>query len=163
MTKLHELGAEFESLNTMVEAGEFTLQDIEDQLESSMAEFNDKGKAVAYVIENLKSDEAQLKVMIDKLTARQKSYKNNQASLKRYLADNMLRSGINQIKTPDITISLRKPTKKLVVDCDPFELPMEYQVTSITADKKALKDALKEKDIDGVRLEDGDYSVSIRV
>jgi Gp157 protein len=67
----------------------------------------------------------------------------------------MVREGVTTMRgTTGHRISTRKSTR-VVVDCNPEQLPMEYQKTKIEADRETIKDALKTGiEIEGCRLEE---------
>lgn len=84
-----------------------------DTLESIQADFDEKAINVALVIQNLKSDENQLKEEIDRLVSKKKSIKARQDRLREYLLNNMQAVKKMAIKSPLIGITLKRTPAKI--------------------------------------------------
>lgn len=84
-----------------------------DTLESIQADFDEKAINVALVIQNLKSDENQLKEEIDRLVSKKKTIKARQDRLRKYLLANMQAVKKMTIKSPLIDITLKRTPAKI--------------------------------------------------
>ena len=73
----------------------------------------------------------------------------------------MVQTGTSKVKTPYVSVSVGK--KSLSVEANPDVIPKEYQVVRISADKKAIKDAITNGvEVPGARLVEGKPRLTIR-
>lgn len=117
------------------ETGEIFEAEYLDQLEMLR---DQKIENIACWIKNLRSDAEQLKLETDKLTDRRKHTENKAESLKTYLQRYL--SG-EKFKTAKAAISYRNTESVDVPDAS--LLPEEFQKIAVTADKTAIKAAIK--------------------
>ena len=109
--KLYEISDQYAALMDM--ADDIPADALADTLESIQADFDEKAINVALVIQNLKSDENQLKEEIDRLTAKKRSIKARQDRLREYLLTNMQAIKKMDIKSPLICITLKRTPAKI--------------------------------------------------
>ena len=109
--KLYEISDQYAALMDM--ADDIPADALADTLESIQADFDEKAINVALVIQNLKSDENQLKEEIDRLTAKIKAIKARQDRLREYLLANMQAVKKMAIKSPLISITLKRTPAKI--------------------------------------------------
>lgn len=109
--KLYEISDQYAALMDM--ADDIPADALADTLESIQADFDEKAINVALVIQNLKSDENQLKEEIDRLVSKKKAIKARQDRLREYLLTNMQAVKKMNIKSPIIVITLKRTPAKI--------------------------------------------------
>ena len=109
--ELYKISDQYAALMDM--ADDIPADALADTLESIQADFDEKAINVALVIQNLKSDENQLKEEIDRLTAKKKAIKARQERLREYLLTNMQAVKKMTIKSPLIGITLKRTPAKI--------------------------------------------------
>lgn len=109
--KLYEISDQYAALMDM--ADDIPADALADTLESIQADFDEKAINVALVIQNLKSDENQLKEEIDRLTVKKKAIKARQDRLREYLLTNMQAIKKINVKSPLINITLKRTPAKI--------------------------------------------------
>lgn len=147
--KLRELSQELEKAYEMFynsideETGEIDL-DAKKQLEEIKIAWNEKVIALAEFIKRIRGDIETYKVEIDRLVKIKKSLENKEAFLKNVLDENMRARSLTKFDDVTCKISYRKSERVEIEDLD--KLPEEFRkaVTTISADKIAIKDALKQ-------------------
>jgi len=161
--KLYELGTQYKELANIEDIPE---DQIKDTLDLIKGDFKEKSVSIVAVKENMQIAVDGIDKEIKRLQEMKKVIQNKQNKLIDYLRYNMQESGITKIestKAPFFSITLRKPSKKIVID-DESAIPNDYKkpVTTIKIDRRALLKDAKEKEIPGVHLEDGKASVIIK-
>ena len=164
MKKLYELADDFNSLNSLVDDGELSVEDIEDTLESINASINDKVDATCMILKNIGESLPAIDAEIKRLQDRKKAIKNKEENIKNYLLTQLEVMGKKSVKTDLFSVTARKPVDKLVVD-DPEKLP--DNCVDVVMDIKPLKskimDLLKDgEEVLGARIEPGKKSIRIR-
>lgn len=109
--ELYKISDQYAALMDM--ADDIPADALADTLESIQADFDEKAINVALVIQNLKSDENQLKEEIDRLTAKKRAIKARQDRLREYLLANMQAVKKMAIKSPIISITLKRTPAKI--------------------------------------------------
>lgn len=109
--KLYEISDQYAALMDM--ADDIPADALSDTLESIQADFDEKAINVALVIQNLKSDENQLKEEIDRLASKKKAIKARQDRLREYLLTNMQAIKKINVKSPLINITLKRTPAKI--------------------------------------------------
>ena len=109
--ELYKISDQYAALMDM--ADDIPADALADTLESIQADFDEKAINVALVIQNLKSDENQLKEEIDRLTAKKRAIKARQDRLREYLLNNMQAIKKMDIKSPLICITLKRTPAKI--------------------------------------------------
>ena len=130
------------------EANEQTVIDTLDSIESAL---EDKADCIASMMNGLQNDIDGLKKEIDRLQARKKTLENSKERLKGYIEAAMRATGKTKFKTMLFTYGIRKAgARALVLTVEPEQLPREFQKITITADKDAIKAAMKAHGADAV-------------
>jgi hypothetical protein len=127
--------------------------DIQSQLELTMDDRDDKSIAYRETVSNLESENDQISLEIKRLQSLKKRNSNVIDTLNKLLLQSVLLYGNYKVGT--VTFSSRK-SQRVEVSKDVIDvLPDDYKVVSVTANKKAIKDALKAGDtINGCELID---------
>jgi hypothetical protein len=129
-----------------------------DTLEGLQGGIEAKATNVAMFARNLEAMAEQIKQAEAAMYARRKALTNRAEYLRRYLLDNMRRTGISKIESPYFVISVRKNGNPALIVDDDSSIPDEYwhqpPPPPRELDKAKLKADLKEGVIvDGVRLD----------
>jgi len=149
---LYEITQEAQYLAALLETEELT-PELEAELLINQEQLQIKGINYAKVISNYQGESDQIDAEIKRLKAMKESRDNKVTWLTESLKKAMLISGIEKIESPLFKISLRR-SEAVEVDI-PEALPVDWQVKKvmITADKVAIKKAIKEGySITGARL-----------
>lgn len=88
---------------------------VADTLESLKEAFKEKTINIAYVIKQMDAEQKIIAEEVKRLQERKKTAENKQKYLKQYLHDSMNATGIDKVKSPTITISIRKNPPSLDV------------------------------------------------
>lgn len=138
MAKLYELTAALDGFELQVdeETGEITNFD---ELDALQMERDEKVENVALYIKNLLSDAEAYKREKESFLKKQQEAQRKADSLKEYLAFNLKGE---KFKTDRVQISYRKSESVNITDM--AELPVEFKVMDVTADKRSIKQAIKE-------------------
>jgi hypothetical protein len=149
---LYEITQEAQYLAALLETEELT-PELEAELLINQEQLQIKGINYAKVIANYQSESDQIDAEIKRLKAMKESRDKKVTWLTESLKKAMLVSGIEKIDSPLFKISLRR-SESVEVEI-PEALPIDWQVkkVTITADKVAIKKAIKEgHSITGARL-----------
>ena len=127
-------------------------------------DFEDKALKVADYIRHIEAITQARKEEARRLQALAKQSENQANRLRNYLANQMLATGKRKIEGVTGKLSVRKKplVLKLLVDND--QLPQDFQKITVEADKKAIKQYLKEHDDCNFAFleETGEYSLTIK-
>lgn len=162
--RLYEITDDIKHLTSLAESGELTLEQIADTLEDLESSFSDKAEAVIKVRQEMLSRVATIDNEIERLTNLRKSPGTNADRLEEYLKSSMIALGKDKMVLGLFAVTLRKSSKKLD-KVDESKLPGRFFETipaSKKLDKRALLNAAKLEDIDGVTLGDSKRSLTIR-
>jgi hypothetical protein len=149
---LYQITQEAQYLAALLETEELT-PELEAELLINQEQLQSKGINYAKVIANYQSESDQIDAEIKRLKAMKESRDKKVTWLTESLKKAMLVSGIEKIDSPLFKISLRR-SEAVEVEI-PEALPIDWQVkkVTITADKVAIKKAIKEGySITGARL-----------
>jgi hypothetical protein len=149
---LYEITQEAQYLAALLETEELT-PELEQELLINQEQLQSKGINYAKVIANYQSESDAIDAEIKRLKAMKDSRDKKVTWLTESLKKAMLVSGIEKIESPLFKISLRR-SEAVEVEI-PEALPVDWQLKkiSITADKVAIKKAIKEGySITGARL-----------
>ena len=113
---LYVLTGEYLALSNKLNDSDLDEQAILDTLEGASGELEVKAKNVAMFIRNLESTAEQIKLAEQAMSARRKSIYNKAESIKRYLKDNMTRSGITEISCEYFALKIKKNPSKLAIE-----------------------------------------------
>ena len=158
---LYEITQEAQYLAVLLETEELT-PELEAELLINQEQLQSKGINYAKVIANYQSESDAIDAEIKRLKAMKESRDKKVAWLTESLKKAMLVSGIEKIESPLFKISLRR-SEAVEVEI-PEALPVDWQVKkiTITADKVAIKKAIKEGySITGARLVEN-FNLSIK-
>ncbi len=127
--------------------------EIQSELELTMDDRDDKSISYRETVSNLECENEQISLEIKRLQSLKKRNSTVLATLNKSLLQSVLLYGKYKVGT--VTFSSRK-SQRLEVSKDVIDvLPDDYKVVSVTANKKAIKDALKSGDtINGCELID---------
>jgi hypothetical protein len=148
MTALYQISSQYLELANKLADGDFDLATIEDTIEASgiVDEFRDKAQALEFVARGATAHHAAIDAEIDRLTALKARRDGVAAGVRKYLLDNMQRTGIKKIECPLFFISVLNNPPAVDV-FDPLSLPSAYMRTPEpkppTPDKAAIKAALQ--------------------
>jgi Siphovirus Gp157. len=158
------IAANMTKLMALVEAGEFSPEDIADTLEGEQLALGDKFDGIMTLVRNL---EGQAKTVADetaRLSDRKKSFEGQAKNLKAYILKCLQAAELKTFKTERNTLTVRKGSLSVVID-DENQLPDELVsvVTVVAPDKKKIKEAIEAgEDIKGAHLEVGSESLQVR-
>jgi hypothetical protein len=158
---LYQITQEAQYLAALLETEELT-PELEAELLINQEQLQSKGINYAKVIANYQSESDQIDAEIKRLKAMKESRDKKVTWLTESLKKAMLVSGIEKIESPLFKISLRR-SEAVEVEI-PEALPIDWQVkkVTITADKLAIKKAIKEGySITGARLVEN-FNLSIK-
>ena len=158
MATLYELTGQFRELLELVEQGEVDPEMLADTLEGLEGEIEIKADGYAKVIKELEGKTAMLKGEIERLSNRKSAIENNIKTMKESLEIAMRTTGKVKFKTDLFSFSIQKNPARLVITGD---VPKDYLIPQEPkVDSKAIKDLLKEKELDFAHLE---QSESLRI
>lgn len=142
---------------------ELTHEAIADTLQGIQGSFEEKAEKVAVIINGVGANVTTIDNEIKRLQERKRIIQNRDKSIREYLLNNMTALEIKKIECSLFSITLAKGRDSVVVD-DVNRLPDEFisVKSEVVADKKALLTALKNKDIEGARIETGKPSIRIK-
>jgi len=161
---LYKISNDLEGLNRLISDGDVTVDMIADTMEGVELMFNEKAEGIVTIANGFKHNVDIIDSEIKRLTDMKNSLVSKQSSLKEYLRVNMERTGTTKISCDLFTITLRKPTKRVLISNE-SEIPDEYVTvkTVIAPDKRQILAALKDgADIPGAELELGKSSILIK-
>ena len=158
MTALYIISSQYLQLAEKLAEGDFDIATIEDTIESSglVDDFSDKAQALEFVARGAVAHNAAIEAEIARLIALKASRERVAAGVRKYLKDNMLRTGISKISCPlfSITIANNPPSTEIY---DSLSLPGFYmrqpEPKQPVPDKTLIAKYLKEGvDVPGARL-----------
>ena len=143
MKNLYELTNNFMKLQQLIEDGEFTAEDIADTIEMIEEDIETKAENYSLVMANLQTLIDGCDREATRLLDRKKSIQNGIDGLKLNLANSMQVTGKTKFKTEHFNFSFRKSESVEITDQN--LIPADYIKikTTETADKTALKKAIK--------------------
>ena len=165
MPHMYELTEQMKGLQSLIENGDMSEEDLADTLEGLSGDLMAKGKDVLLYMANLEGDVKAFDDEIKRMTARKKTLASHHAWLKEYLRTNMIECDITKIESPLFTATLRKPTKMVDITSE-ADLPVAYQ-TMIPASwqinkRQILKDLKAGIEIPGAELIDAKQGLTIK-
>jgi Siphovirus Gp157 len=130
---------------------------ISSELEEALKVFDGKALGVTAYILNCEANAQMIEDAANKMKERAKPLKNRAERLKQYLADNMKRTGMTSIVSPEFSVKLEIDRDESVDIFEPALLSSEYKKTpkppEPSPDKIAIKKAIKEgKEVAGARI-----------
>ena len=140
---IYEVGNEYKKLQSLIENGDFTEEELEDTLESINFDIEDKAEAYGLVMKNLEAQADGLKAEANRLSERSNAITANIKRMSDNLLSLMMETGKLKFKTDHFSFSTRKSSSVIILDDK--AIPKGYTKTKIviTFDKLAIKTALK--------------------
>lgn len=159
-TSLYVLASEYQAMASKLMESDFDEQTIADTLEGAAGELEVKATNVAMFVRNLEASAEQIKLAEKAMAERRKSIESKADSIKRYLKDNMQRTGITKIECPYFALSIKKNPPSVIID-DLEAIPAKFMVTPPAPppapDKAAIKSALQAGEVvEGAHIEQGE-------
>jgi hypothetical protein len=137
---LYQISNEYaKAFDAISEIEGITEEIIIDTLRPFVADFNDKAINLTSYFKNLEAEALAIKQAEKNMSERRKVIENKVESLKKYIKNEMIRTGINKISYTYFNISLSK-TKKSVEIIDEELIPEEFirTTTKKEPDKNAI-------------------------
>lgn len=130
MTALFNISNEYLKLAETLADGDFDLATIDDTIEASglVDDFTDKAQALEFVARGALAHHPAIDAEIARLTALRAKRDGVAAGVRKYLLDNMQRTGISKITCPLFLISIANNPPSTDV-YDPLSLPAKYMRT----------------------------------
>jgi len=139
-------------------------QTISDTLEGLQGAIEEKAKAVAAYLQNIKAESVAMKEAEARIAARRRVIDNKVARMQDYLRDEMTKADLPKLVTPEFSVTVGKPLKSVsIIDVELVD--DEYLTTKVTimADKKSIKKALDAgQEVKGAQLIDGKARLTIK-
>ncbi len=155
---LYELTESYQQIQTLIEEG---AEGLEDTLQSLDDAIEEKAVGYAKVMKNIEGQVVAIKTEEKRLAEKRRSLENNIKRLKESLQDAMLLNDKKRIETELFNFNIQKNPPSIRV-IDEEMIPKSYYVEqSPKLDRRALISELKESDIPGVELTQGE-SLRIR-
>lgn len=158
------IAANMTKLMALVEAGEFSPEDIADTIEGEELALGDKFDGIMTLVRNLEGQAKTVAEEAARLSDRKKSFEGQAKNLKAYILKCLQAAELKTFKTERNTLTVRKGSLSVVID-DENQLPDELVsvVTVVAPDKKKIKEAIEAgEDIKGAHLEVGAESLQVR-
>lgn len=163
--KLYELTEQYEEVINLLYDGETDEQTILDTLESIEGEIEDKADNYARIIKNLSAEAEMVKAEAERLDRRRKSLESRADWLKRTLKANIEFIGKTKFKTTLFSFSISKNGGKqpMTITENLGEIPNKYLIQQDPLiNKEAIRELLKEKEVDWAHLEPYGTHLNIR-
>lgn len=145
--RLFEITADFEAMEELLlEAGGEVTPEVEALLAEMEANLEGKADGYAALIREWEADAAKWKEEEQRCAGHRKARENAAANLKVRLCEAMVRLGRDKLFTDRFKIGVQRSAGSVEVLVDPALLPEPYRRVipeTVTADKKALADALR--------------------
>ena len=162
--KLYELTDDYNNALSAMQDDGVDDQTIADTLEGLHGEIEEKARAVAAYLQNIKAESVAMKDADDRIAARRKTIDNQVAKMQDYLRDELTKAGIKKLCTPEFTVGIGKPSKTVEV-VDLVKIAAKYLITKtvVTVDKAEIKAAIKAGyDVPGAELQEGKPRLTIK-
>lgn len=149
---LYELTAEQKRLLEIAEDPETDQDIVEETMTDLKTDFSKKLNDYGIVMRELEVEIDALKSEESRLAERRKVVENNRDRMKKAVLRAMIETDQKKVSTPLFKFSVAKSPKKLIVDKDWRDIPMEFLIEQ---DPKINKDAIKKyledgNDADGI-------------
>ena len=156
MSSLYNLSAEVAALKEKLEASDLDAQTIADTLEAESFDFEEKCKAVAYVIKEFEAKEMALSDALEEMELRLHVIKNRIYSLKTYLLTCLQQAGVRKVEGVEFDISIKKNPPSVSVFNQNAIPEMFWKIpepSPAKLDRKAILESLKKgKTVPGCEL-----------
>ena len=157
---LYQLSGDYLAVANKLADSDMPPEVIADTLEGLDGDLEEKCTNVALFVRNLEATAESIKAAEKQMAERRKAIEAKAESVRRYLKDNMQRTGITKIESPYFALALKKNPPSVVID-DPAAIPSDYMVTPPapppSPDKALIKKAIQDGFIvPGAHLEQGE-------
>lgn len=157
MSALYELAAEYRAARDRMEESGFDKQTIADTLDGMAGDFEAKAIAIAKIARNLEADADAISDAIKAMCERSAIIASRAATLRKYLMDSMVATGIRKVSCPYFVVSVHNNPPAVVVE-DEDHIPAQFWVQQspppARIDKVALKASINAGDeVPGARIE----------
>ncbi len=131
---------------------------------NSEAQFDEKAEKVGHYIKHLEALTKARQAEMKRLKTLAEMSEKQSAKLRTYLVKEMLRVDKRKVEGATCKLSMRRKQPRVCLNCEPEELPSEYQRVKIEANLTEIKKALKgKKQIKGAFFSDNqEYSLTIK-
>ena len=165
--KLYELAEKYATLLALLDEDGADETGVKNQLEIIETEFKDKAESIGKIILSQTADVKIIEAEIDRLTSRKNSLISKTDWLKGYVLTEMSMSGVEQIKTATVSLTVRvNPPSVKILDLN--LIPVEYRTIipeSWNPDKRAILEHLKSSGgeiVPGVEIVTDKKSLSVK-
>lgn len=161
----YELSESYQTVMDMLYEEDMDPQTVKDTLEGISGESEAKAESLAKIIRMLQAQAELSKAEAQRLSDRAQSFSNRADFMKSVLFENMKAMNIRKFKTPLFTISIVKNGGKepLVITGSIEDIPGKYLIPQQPKiDNDAIRDLLKEKEVDWAHLEPRGEHIGIR-
>ena len=157
MSNLYKLSAEVAAVKEKLEASDLDQPTIADTLEAESFDFEEKCKAVGYVVKEFESKIMSLEDAYDEMWQRKVRFENKRKSLLEYLQACMTIAGVKKVEGVEFDIVIRKNPHAVKI-IDEGLVPVSYwkipEPAPARLDRKSiLKDLKDGKSVPGCQLE----------
>lgn len=165
MSNIYELTDQYKEVESMLYDGETEEQVILDTLESIDGEIEDKADNYAKLIKNILSDVEALKAEENRIKSRRMALENRADRIKKKLQANLEFIGKTKFKTVLFSFSVSKNGGKqpITITDNIGDIPGKYLIPqNPIVDNEAVRELLKEKEVEWARLEPYGKHLNIR-
>ncbi|AVR06024.1 hypothetical protein A8H26_15800 [Pluralibacter gergoviae] len=151
-------------LLALVEAGEFSPEDIADTIEGEELALGDKFDGIMSLVRNLEGQAKTVAEEAARLSDRKKSFEGQAKNLKGYILKCMQAAELKSFKTERNTLTVREGSLSVIID-DENQRPDELVsvVTVVAPDKNTIKAAIEAgTEVKGAHLEVGAETLQVR-
>lgn len=165
MSNIYELTDQYKEVESMLYDGETEEQVILDTLEAIDGEIEDKADNYAKLIKNILSDVEALKAEENRIKSRRMALENRADRIKKTLQTNLEFIGKTKFKTVLFSFSVSKNGGKqpITITDNIGDIPGKYLIPqNPIVDNEAVRELLKEKEVEWARLEPYGKHLNIR-
>jgi hypothetical protein len=154
MKSLYHISKEALDLAELLEVEELT-PELEERLAINQNELQEKSVNFGFVIKDAENSILVIDEEIKRLQAIKKTQQKKCDILKGKISDALQFYGIEKVETPTIKMSFRRSESVEIVSLEQLQGEYLVEKVSVTADKKAIKQAIKEgKEVDGAIIKE---------
>lgn len=156
MTSLYVLSNEYRAVANTLEDMDLPAESVRDTLEGLAGDLEAKAANVAMVVRNLETTISAIKEAEEQMKARREALENRAESIKGYILENMVTSGINVISCPHFVLKTRNNPPSVAI-FNAYAVPSEYinppELMPTSFNKGMMREDMKNGvDIPGARL-----------
>jgi len=157
--KLYELADQYQSVLSKIDEG-IPEDVIRDTLESLEGDISDKVESMAKMIKSIEGEEKIFETEEKRLYDRRKTLENHRISIRNYIGEQLIKTGIEKIKGQVFTVAMQDNPPSVAIT---GTIPQNYYIPQpATVDRRKLIEDLKE----GIKVENAELvktrSVRIR-